>query len=633
MKTNRLIITTAILLLCVLYARAYDFTVDGFYYNVIPGTNTVEVTYPDYPDKYEGNIIIPETVSWESKAYQVTKIGDGAFSWSDLSNLTIPVSVTTIGQNVFSDAKKLTVINADNNNPAFSSSDGILFDKGKTTLVAYPAGKTATEYAIPGSVKVIGGYAFNSCVNLISINIPDGVKTIENNAFRYCENLSSIIIPNSVTSIGDYVFYCCYKLNSVTLPNSIEGIGRCTFFYCWELASIAIPESVTSIGNEAFSSCRKLKSMTLPNSIEKIGSHAFSSCRELTSIAIPDGVTSIEYATFYGCINLEAVNIPKTVKTIAGYAFRDCKIASIKIPNTVTSIDGSAFSYCNSFTAVIIDNDNPNYSTEDGILYNKGKTSLIIYPSGKSATTFIVPDMVKNIGDYAFCGNATLTSVVLPEGLETIGYYAFNNARIESIALPNTLKSIGYAAFEHSDIKSITIPASVESISSWAFTKCPYLENIVFEGPVQSMGGVVFAGYADSPRSYTMEVKCEPFKIDNSLGYVDLEHSTLIVPNGKKGLFLAAAGWQDFGTILEKSEVSAGVPVIEENLETYISGGMLHIGTPYSETIQIYSITGSLLGQFSKPAGAVSYSVSSFNERLLIIRGSSGWVKKIMQTK
>jgi hypothetical protein len=213
---------------------------------------------------------------------------------------------------------------------------------------------------------------------------------------------------------------------------------------------------------------------------------------------------------------------------LRGYAFSYCRITSVKIPNAVTSISGSAFSY-NPLTAINIDKDHPNYTAEDGILYNKDKTSLIIYPSGKPAATFIVPSTVKNIGYNAFEGT-TLASIVLPEGLETIEDYAFQGITLTSIVLPQTLKIIGYAAFELSRIKSVAIPASVKSIGSWAFTKCPYLESIVFEGPVQNIGGNVFAGYADSPRSYTIEVKCEPFKIDASLGYVNVEKSTLIVP-------------------------------------------------------------------------------------------------------
>jgi hypothetical protein len=256
----------------------------------------------------------------------------------------------------------------------------------------------------------------------------------------------------------------------------------------------------------------------------------------------------------------------------------------------------------------------------DGVCYN------VIAGTGNVEVTYP--------GDPAtYKGAISIPATVSWEGktyqVTDIGDGVFRWADIESIALPNTLKRIGYAAFEYSNIKSITIPASVEYIESWAFTKCPHLAFIVFEGPVQRMGSVVFAGYANSPRAYTIEVKCEPFTISGSLGYVDVEKSTLIVPDGMTGLFRASPGWQDFGTILEKSAVS-NEAVAKISPAVYIAGNRLYVETPCRETIQTYSITGVLTGRFTKPAGNVSYPVSSFNGRLLIVRGSSGWVKKVI---
>ncbi|MCL2329220.1 MAG: leucine-rich repeat protein [Bacteroidetes bacterium] len=134
-----------------------------------------------------------------------------------------------------------------------------------------------------------------------------------------------------------------------------------------------------------------------------------------------------------------------------------------------------------------------------------------------------------------------------------IADYGFWNASMKSIVLPNTLKGIEYAAFEFSYIESIIIPASVEYISDWAFTKCPYLRSIVFEGPVY-IGMCAFAGWAASPVPYTIEVKCDPFIIWQGFALVDLENSTLIVPNEKEELYRDTWPWQNFGTILEKSQ-------------------------------------------------------------------------------
>jgi hypothetical protein len=277
---------------------------------------------------------------------------------------------------------------------------------------------------------------------------------------------------------------------------------------------------------------------------------------------------------------------------------------------------------------VIAGTDNVEVTSPDAPVTYKGAISIpaTVSREGKAY-------LVTSIGDRAFSNNKTITSITLPERLQTIGRYAFHGTGIESIVLPNTLTRIGYASFEGSYIKSITIPASVGYIDDWAFTKCPYLASIVFEGPVSYLGYYIFAGYAGSSRSYTIEVKCEPFNIDRSLWYVNVEKSTLIVPDGMKGLFLASPGWRDFGTILEKSVVSNEAPVTKISPNVYISGNRLYIETSCNETVQIYSITGLLVSRFTKPAGNVSYPVSSFNGRLLIVRGSSGWVKKVMQTK
>lgn len=162
MKTQKFILTAVIFLLSTLCASAYDFEVNGLYYNFISGTDNVEVTYSDeYPNPYNGDIVIPGTVSWEGKVYQVTEIGDGAFhsaeitscqipnsitkigswafTWTDLADITIPASVTTIGEYVFWGTEKMTAINVKNSNLSFSSSAGILFDKEKSTLINHIA--------------------------------------------------------------------------------------------------------------------------------------------------------------------------------------------------------------------------------------------------------------------------------------------------------------------------------------------------------------------------------------------------------------------------------------------------------------------------------------------------------------
>jgi hypothetical protein len=153
---------------------------------------------------------------------------------------------------VFDDCTNLTSITVDINNANYSSLDGVLFNKNKTTLILFPVGKGGSYTTIPNSVTSIGYRAFQFCTNLTSIVIPDSVTSIGVYAFISCTNLTYVVIPNSVTSIGDSAFGVCTNLTSVVIPNSVTRIGDYAFDRCTALTSIAIPHSVTSIGSNAF---------------------------------------------------------------------------------------------------------------------------------------------------------------------------------------------------------------------------------------------------------------------------------------------------------------------------------------------------------------------------------------------
>jgi hypothetical protein len=255
------IIATLITFICAaLFAQnaASDFTID------INGVIT----------KYNGwdtAVVIPETIN----GIRVTAIGERAFAFTDLTSVTIPRGVTSIGRRAFS-FSKLTSITVDNQNPAYSSVDGILFNKNKTVLITYPERKQGTSYTIPSSVTSIGEYAFYNCRSLTSITIPASVTSVGERAFSSFESLISITIPSSVTSIGRYAFYECKSLTSITIPSGVTSIGDRVFQDCRSLTSITIPSSVTSIGDWAFLGCTRLTSVTVSRGTT-IGRNAFSS--------------------------------------------------------------------------------------------------------------------------------------------------------------------------------------------------------------------------------------------------------------------------------------------------------------------------------------------------------------------
>ena len=276
-----------------------------------------EVTITRYIGS-EAQVRIPEKI--EDKP--VTKIDSAAFSGCEsLTSVDIPDTVTEIGDQVFLNCTSLTDINASSDNPLYSSQDGVLFNKDKTTLICYPAGKENTSYSIPNSVTYISDYSFSNCTSLTSIDIPNSVTEIGYKAFGYCNNLKSVTIPSCVTIIDNYAFDGCESLTSIDIPDSVTKIGEYAFDYCKSLTSVDIPNSVTEIGEYAFCYCKSLTSIEIPDSVTKIGEGAFFYCDSLKSITIPNSVTTIGKYAFQFCTGLTSVTIPASVTEIGDYAF------------------------------------------------------------------------------------------------------------------------------------------------------------------------------------------------------------------------------------------------------------------------------------------------------------------------
>ena len=248
---------------------------------------------------------------------------------------------------------------------------------------------------------------------------------------------------------------------------------------CDESASgaLVIPDTidglvVTSVNSEAFAECTSLTSITIPDSVTSIGTRAFQNCTSLSSITIPDSVTSIGDYAFYLCTSL----------------------TSITMPDSVTSIGGNPFSTCNSLTAIEVGADNSNYSSEDGVLFNNDKTIIIGYPNGKTDPNYVIPDSVTSIGDAAFGGCTSLTSITIPDSVTSIGDFAFQNCRsLTSIIIPDSVTSIGrYAISNCTSLTSITIPDSVTSIEEYTFWVCTSLSSITIPDSVTSIGRGAF---------------------------------------------------------------------------------------------------------------------------------------------
>ena len=503
-------------------AKSYDTSqvdIEGIYYDLDQQNNTaMVVAVPIGLQKYSGNKAIPSSVTYNGTTYSVTSIGELAFNeCTGLTSVTIPQSVTEIGRYAFSGCTGLTSIE------------------------------------IPEGVTSIGGGTFYECTGLTSITIPNSVTSIDENTFSGCTGLTSIELSNSVTSIGSQAFYGCTALISLTIPNSVTSIGDnelSVFENCTGLTSIIvedgnsiydsrdncnaiietatnsivlgckntiIPNSVTSIGSYAFPGCTGLTSINIPESVTSIGGGAFINCIGLTSIEIPESVTSIDYSAFFGCTGLTSVTIGSGVTSIGSSAFRNCTgLTSIELTNSVTSIGDYAFSGCTGLNSIIVEAGNPKYDSRDNCnAIIETATNTLMY----GCQNTIIPNSVTSIGDFAFRGCTSLTSIEIPNSVTSIGGYAFSSCTglttatignsvisigdyafsgctgLTSIEIPNSVTSIGGGTFyECTGLTTATIGNSVISIGRSAFRNCTGLTSIELSNSVKSIGDYAFNG-------------------------------------------------------------------------------------------------------------------------------------------
>ena len=294
----------------------------------------------------------------------VIDIGSGTFSYcKSLKDVTIPSSVTNIEGHIFNSCSNLLSINVSENNTCYSSLDGILFNKEKTELLEYPAGKSG-EYVIPNDVISISGFAFEDCNNLTSIEIPDSVTSIGAFAFSCCKKLTSVIIPSSVTSIGDGAFEDTPWYNSQ--PDGLLYAGKVAYRYKGEMpknTKITLKDDTVEISGYAFFACGSLTNIEIPNSVTSIGELAFAGCTSLTSIEIPDSVTSIGY---HAC----GYNIRGMTEKITGFTIYGTKGTAAE---TYANENGFKFVDINKKITTLtskVDNISVKGAFDDGVTLN-----------------------------------------------------------------------------------------------------------------------------------------------------------------------------------------------------------------------------------------------------------------------
>ena len=339
-------------------------------------------------------------------------------------------------------------------------------------IIAQINGK-ATEY----NNKLIIVKTDNDIEYIDDVGDPEVVQKVDWTTKGITENeIKHVAFGKNVKTIGNYAFTGCASLASITFPEGVTTIGYRAFRDCTSLASITLPEGVTTIGGEAFQGCTSLASITIPVGVTTIGYRAFSGCISLTAITVDEG--NPNYLSDQGVLfnkaqtllilyppgNIRTVyRIPEGVTTIEDGAFFGCtSLASVTIPVGVTTIQVGAFSGCISLTAITVDEGNPNYLSDQGVLFNKAQTLLILYPPGNIRTVYRIPEGVTTIGQFSFTDCTSLASVILPEGVTTIITGAF---------------------LDCTSLVSVNIPKSVDDFTNGEnFVDCVKLEIVTFEG-------------------------------------------------------------------------------------------------------------------------------------------------------
>ncbi|MEI6647844.1 MAG: leucine-rich repeat protein [bacterium] len=555
-----------------LYAKWIDLA--GIDYDYTVSNEKVTIT------RYKGAggaVTIPNTID----AYPVRIIQSGTFyNCSSLISVTIPASVTNIGQQAFCLCTGLTSVTIPNS--VISLGDQAF--QGCTNL---------TNAVIGSGITSFGFNTFYGCSSLTSFVIPNSVTSIGSLAFAFCSGLISFTIPDSVTNIVNNAFYSCSKLTSITVEtdnqvySSLEGIlydrGQRILILCpvGRIGCVTIPYNITDIEAGAFYGCSGLTGITIPDSVTNIGGSVFYGCSGLTNITIPDPVTSIGDVAF-GMSGLTSITIPNSVTNIGNGLFTRCiNLQRIIIPNSVTSIGSRAFSGCSSLTNITVTADNPNYSSSDGVLFDKANANLIRYPSLKPGT-YAIPNSVTSIASFAFAYCTALIHVSFGNNVTSISDNAFLSCRpLTSIVFPPSVSYIGEKAFLYSSLINVFFEGKAPNTTSAVFGA----PATIYYLPGKTGWGTTFSGRPTA-------LWPAPIPVDYSYtnGMITITKYTgsdeaLTIPSTIHGLTVTAIGSNAFYRCTSLTSVTIPDSVTEIGLQAFDGCyGLTSITIPKSVT-------------------------------------------------
>lgn len=500
----------------------------------------------------------------------VTSIGNRAFAGShQLKTITIPAGVTSMGQQVFADCLGLAEIKVESGNKNYTSLDGVLCNYEKTEIIKCPPAKTGS-FHIPESATTVDENAFQGCTGLTDVTIPESVTSIGKRAFERCYGLQDVTLNNSITSLGEFAFSGS-SIGTVTLPESLKTISKGMFDSCSSLEAVKIPDSVTEIGSRAFIFCSALTDVQLPESLESIGSEAFIRSG-ITSIKIPDNIRYIEGNTFEECTSLQTLTIGNSVNRIGNGAFRSCKsLSSLSIGNSVMIIGKDVFQGCESLTSV-------TFPTSVQYIYDHA------FSNCKGLTELAIPASVTIIGDgaFGFCENLTAINVDPANR-----YYA----SIDGVLFDKEMTKL--IQYPISKAGSCVIPGTVTTICDFAFYTCKSLTSVTIPKSVTSIGYVALSGCDSMKAIYVDSGNSKFASADGVLFNKDMT-VLLQYPGGKTAAYKIPGTTKYVGELAFASSVGLTEITIPQSI-TYIGYGafiecknLMEINYPANEPVNMW---------------------------------------------
>ena len=532
------VFTSSLAALCAIAGMAQTITVDDINYIVNEGTRTVTVDGFVSGAKVPDALVIPSTIESDGESYTVTQLGIAAFYGRRIKSLTLPETVTVLGEH---------------------SLEGTLM----------------TDFTVPSGVKELPLSVLANNTKLTHVTLPSGLTRIGAGAFTDCDALEYIEIPESVTSFGIAAFSNCSSMQyvnylgtlltwyaidfdapsanplysahvwkvkgqtppAISVPSKVGEVKKNAFAGCTSLVSVEVMEDITSIGENAFSGCSGLTSMTFCSALENVGEWAFQDCTSLkkvytisltdflntnfngwysnpmsngadlyiaengrfttpaTSLIIPEEITEIRPFALNGCSSIDNVTLHEGVTSIGEGAFKECSaLKEIVLPASVSTVGNEAFAKCVALEKVGLGDgvmsvgaqafqDCPAM-TELQLSGNMVDIPEYMCAACSSLSSLVIPDNVANIGTGAFINCSALADVTFGEGIETIGTQAFSSNALTEVNIPGaSLSDIGPMAFyDCMSLNKVTLGPGLTSVGDQAFYRCMALRDVTCMG-------------------------------------------------------------------------------------------------------------------------------------------------------